>query len=324
MAGVQKNPVFSAGFSAKEADSMIRRRREDAENPAWPGLVDIFGFTLAFLLLLWFAANWPEKVENLERQTQDLGARITSMNAENEQLTKVNQSLAEKLHLQDMNNQGLAEKVKQLEDNNKNLDAQTKLSQANNLDLNEKILRLNQERAALKDIGLKDWEELLKLLRTKLAKSNMIIIPNKTDKEIEIRGKPRVTFETMQYELSPYDDNRLQVLAPILYNLRQKKKFFITINGTADPRELQDGAPPRNNTELSALRAATVAAMLEKAAPGLGQYLRVTGLGVKGQKRTLAPGENPDLIYQQYRSVSLVLKIDVAAIMQQTSPNPSP
>lgn len=303
---------------------MIRRRREDAENPAWPGLVDIFGFTLAFLLLLWFATNWPEKVENLERQTQDLGARITSMNAENEQLTKVNQSLAEKLRLQDMNNQGLAEKVKQLEDNNKNLDAQTKLSQANNLDLNEKILQLNQERAALKDIGLKDWEELLKLLHTKLAKSNMVIIPHKTDKEIEIRGKPRVTFETMQYELSPYDDNRLQVLAPILYNLRQKKKFFITINGTADPRELQDGAPPRNNTELSALRAATVAAMLEKAAPGLGQYLRVTGLGVKGQKRTLAPGENPDLIYQQYRSVSLVLKIDVAAIMQQTSPNPSP
>ena len=40
---------------------MAWRRREDAENPAWPGTVDVFGFTLAFLLLLWFAANWPEK-----------------------------------------------------------------------------------------------------------------------------------------------------------------------------------------------------------------------------------------------------------------------
>ena len=301
---------------------MIRRRREDAENPAWPGLVDIFGFTLAFLLLLWFAANWPEKVENLERKTQDLGARITSMNADNEQLTKINQSLAEKLRLQGLSNQDLSGKIKQLEESNANLAAQTRVSQANNLDLNEKILRLNQERAALKDIGLKDWEELLKLLRAKLAKSKMVIIPNKNDKEIEIQGKPRVTFETMQYELSPDDKHRLEVLAPILYELRQKKKFFITINGTADPRELQDGAPPRNNTELSALRAATVAAMLEKAAPGLGQYLRVTGLGVKGRKRTLAPGENPDQIYRQYRSVSLVLKIDVAAIMQGTSPKP--
>jgi flagellar motor protein MotB len=324
MAGVQKNPAFSAGFSAKEADSMIRRRREDAENPAWPGLVDIFGFTLAFILLLWFAANWPEQVENLERKTQDLGATIASMDADNRQLTEINQSLTEKLRLQGLINQDLTGKIKQLEESNENLTAQTRLSQANNLELNEKVQRLNQEKAALKDIGLKDWEELLKLLRAKLAKSNMVIIPNKTLKEIEIQGKPRVTFETMQYELSPNDKHRLEVLAPILYQLRQKKKFFITINGTADPRELQNEAPPRNNTELSALRAATVAAMLEKAAPGLGQYLRVTGLGVKGHKRTLAPGEDPDLIYRQYRSVSLVLKIDVAAIMQETSPNPSP
>jgi len=149
-----------------------------------------------------------------------------------------------------------------------------------------------------------------------------VIIPNKDDKEIEIRGKPRVTFDTTKYELSQYDKDRLKMLAPILYGLRQKKKFVITINGTADPRELQNAAPPRNNSELSALRAATVADMLEKSAPGLGHYLRVTGLGVKGQKRTLAPGENPDMAYRQYRSVNLVLKIDVAAIMQESSANP--
>jgi flagellar motor protein MotB len=303
---------------------MAWRRREDAENPAWPGLVDIFGFTLAFLLLLWFAANWPEKVENLERKSQNQGLQIASMHAENRKLKEVNQSLDEKLRLQGLTNQGLAEKVRQLEDNNKNLDAQTRLLQANNADLNGKILQLNYEKAALKDIGRKDWEELLKLLQTKLAKSKMIIIPNQNDKEIEIQGKPRVTFETMKYELSPDDKHRLQVLAPILYELRQKKKFFITINGTADPRELQNAAPPRNNSELSALRAATVAAMLEKSAPGLGHYLRVTGLGVKGQERTLAPGENPDMIYRQYRTVNLVLKIDVAAIMQESSANPAP
>lgn len=296
---------------------MAWRRREDAENPAWPGLVDIFGFTLAFLLLLWFAANWPQQVENLERKTQDLGHRIGSLRAENKELQEANLSLAEKLRLQGLANQDLTAQVQQWQENQKNLDAQTKLLEASNLNLNEKITQLNQEKAALRDIGLKDWQELLKLLKAKLANSNMAVIPNKIDKAIIIQGKPRVTFETMKYELSPYDKQRLEALAPILYELRQKKNFFITINGTADPRELRNAAPPRNNTELSALRAAAVAALLEKAAPGLGRYLRVTGLGVKGQKRALAPGENPDMIYRQYRSVNLVLKIDVAAIMQE-------
>jgi flagellar motor protein MotB len=303
---------------------MAWRRREEAENPAWPGLVDIFGFTLAFLLLLWFAANWPEKVENLERQSQDQGLQIASLRIEKKRLQEVNRSLDEKLRQQGLTNQSLAEKVKQLEDNAKNFEVQTRLLQTNNADLSGKILQLNQEKAALQDIGRKDWEELLKLLQAKLAKSKMIIIPNQNDKEIEIQGKPRVTFETMKYELSENDKHRLQALAPILYELRQKKKFFITINGTADPRELQNAAPPRNNSELSALRAATVAAMLEKAAPGLGHYLRVTGLGVKGQERTLAPGENPDMAYRQYRSVNLVLKIDVAALMQENSAKPAP
>lgn len=303
---------------------MAWHRREDAENPAWPGMVDIFGFTLAFLLLLWFIANWPQKVVDLERKSQDLERQIASKNVDNKQLQTRNQSLDEKLRLLGLTNQTLTEKMKQLEEINKNLDAQTGLLQASNLDLNGKIQQLNQEKAALKEIGLKDWEELLKLLQPRLAKSNMVIIPNRNDKEIEIQGMPRVTFETNKYELSPYDKDRLQLLAPILYELRQKKKFFITINGTADPRELQNAAPPRNNSELSALRAATVAAILEKAAPGLGQYLRVTGLGVKGQKRTLAPGENPDMVYQQYRSINLVLKIDVAALVQDKAASSTP
>jgi flagellar motor protein MotB len=303
---------------------MAWRRREDAENPAWPGLVDIFGFTLAFLLLLWFAANWPQKVENLERKSKNLGVQVASMNAENRRLQEINQSLAEKLRRQGLTNQDLALKVSQLEETNKNLDSQAKLLQASNLDLNGQIQQLNQAKAALQEIGLKEWQELLKLLQARLAKSNMVIIPNRNNKEITIQGKPRVTFDTNRYELSPYDKHRLQLLAPILYELRQKKKFFITINGTADPRELRNAAPPRNNTELSALRAATVATVLEKAAPGLGEYLRVTGLGVKGQKRPLAPGENPDMAYRQYRTVNLVLKIDVAGLMQESSASPAP
>jgi flagellar motor protein MotB len=303
---------------------MAWRRREDAENPAWPGLVDIFGFTLAFLLLLWFAANWPEKVKNLERKTQDLGARIASMNAENKQLQEMKLSLEEKLRLQGLNSKSIADQIQQLEENNKNLNAQLGLLQAHNLDLNGKVQQLTDEKAALKDIGLKDWEELLKLLQARLAKSQMTIIPDRNDKEITLQGEPQVTFKTMEYVLSPNDKHRLEVLAPILFELRQKKKFFITINGTADPRELKTSAPPRNNTELSALRAAAVAAVLEKSAPGLGRYLRVTGLGVKGKVRKLAPGENPEKIYRMYRTVNLVLKIDVAAIMQESAAKTAP
>jgi flagellar motor protein MotB len=302
---------------------MAWRRREDAENPAWPGLVDIFGFTLAFILLLWFAANWPEKVKNLEKKSKGLGQQIVSLDAENRQLKDMNQSLDEQLRLLGLTNQSLTEKMKQAEEANKNLGAQINLLQTSNLDLSGKVQQLNQEQAAFREIGLKDWAELLKLLQARLAKSNMVIIPNRNAKEIEIQGKPRVTFETNRYEMSPYDTQRLQALAPILYELRQKKKFFITINGTADPRELNRAAPPRNNTELSALRAATVAALLEKSAPGLGQYLRVTGLGVKGQKHTLAAKENPDMAYRQYRTVNLVLKIDVAALMQEHAAKPA-
>jgi flagellar motor protein MotB len=302
---------------------MAWHRREDAENPAWPGLVDIFGFTLALLLLLWFAANWPLKVKNLEMKRQNVERQLLAMTAANRQLKAQNQSLDKNLRLQGITNQVLTLNKKQVEENNKILSEQLNLLQANNLDLSGKVQQLDKERAAFRDIGLKDWEELLKMLQAKLAGSDLVIIPNRQAKEIEIQGKPRLTFATNRYELSPYDKQRLDALAPILYELRQKKKFFITINGTADPRELHNINPPRNNTELSALRAAAVAALMVKAAPGLGQYLRVTGLGVKGHTRKLAPGENPDMAYRQYRTVNLVLKIDVAALMQERAGKPA-
>ncbi len=293
------------------------RRHEDTDNPAWPGLVDIFAFTLVFLLIIWFANNLPQKVENLEKETQDLSARINLLAGEKQQLEGLNQSLREKLARVDEANLNLSGKVKLLEENLQNLDSQKALLQEANVGLSAEIQRLNQENASLKDIGRKDWEELLKLLQSRLAGTQMAIVPNEQDKEIEIHGKPRITFETLKYELSDADRQRLERLAPILLDLRRKKQFFITISGTADPRELHDAAPPRNNTELSALRAATVAAMLENASPGLGRYLRVMGLGVKGQEKTLAPGNDPDRFYQEYRTVSLVLKIDVAALMQE-------
>lgn len=299
------------------------RRHEDTDNPAWPGLVDIFAFTLAFLLIIWFANNLPQKVENLEKETQNLSARITSLTGEKQQLRDLNQRLRNRLALADQKSQELSGQVKGLENtlqglenSLQDLDSQRAALKQANLGLNTEVQRLAEANASLRDLGRRDWQELLQMLRKRLAGMQVQIIPHEQEKEIEIHGKPRITFETMQYELAAGDRQRLERLAPILLDLRRKKPFFITINGTADPRELHDSAPPRNNTELSALRAATVAAMLENASPGLGRYLRVMGLGVKGQKKSLAPQDDPDRFYQKYRTVSLVLKIDVAALMQ--------
>jgi flagellar motor protein MotB len=295
-------------------------RREEAENPAWPGMVDIFAFSLAIVLILWLAGNWPQRVEHLEKQAQTLSARLSSLDTEKQQLLDMNKSLRDQMGLLAQTNVSLEEKIASLEESAQSLDAQRTSLQEANLGLSAEIQRLSEAHAALRDIGRKDWEELLKLLQGRLAGMPLTIIPNEQDKEIEIHGKPRITFATLQYELTEANKQRLQLLAPILSDLRQKKKFFITISGTADPREVHNAVPPRNNAELSALRAATVAAMLENASPGMGRHLRVMGLGVKGQEKALSPGVDPDEFYQDYRSVSLVLKIDVAAIMQEDQP----
>ena len=300
---------------------MAWRRRDDFDNPAWPGMVDIFAFTLALFMIFWFAGNFPAKLENLEKKTQDLTARMRLLDSKNIHLTESNRNLSAKLEALTQNNQNLLAQVDSLQEKNRDLDSQNKSLASGTLALNAKIAHLDEENIQLRDIGRKDWEELLKLLQEKLVGLPMKIIPHQRDKEIEIQGNPKITFETNEYDLTEFDQNRLEHLATILRDLRQSKKFFITINGTADPRELQRDLPPRNNTELSALRAATVAAVLENAAAGLGQHLRILGLGSKGVAKTLTSRENPDTIFRQYRTVSLVLKVDVASLLQEGQPS---
>jgi flagellar motor protein MotB len=300
---------------------MAWRRRDDFDNPAWPGMVDIFAFTLALFMIFWFAGNFPAKLENLEKKTQDLTARMRLLDSKNIHLTESNRNLSAKLEALTQNNQNLLAQVDSLQEKNRELDSQNKSLTSGTLALNAKIAHLDEENIQLRDVGRKDWEELLKLLQEKLVGLPMKIIPNQRDKEIEIQGNPKITFETNEYDLTEFDQNRLEQLATILRDLRQSRKFFITINGTADPRELQRDFPPRNNTELSALRAATVAAVLENAAAGLGQHLRILGLGSKGVAKTLTSKENPETIFRQYRTVSLVLKVDVASLLQEGQPS---
>ena len=62
--------------------------------------------------------------------------------------------------------------------------------------------------------------------------------------------------------------------------------------------------------------------VLEDAAPGLGQHLRILGLGSRGVTKTRTT-DNLNTAYRQYRTVSLVLKIDVASLLKDEQRGPS-
>lgn len=294
---------------------MAWHRRDDFDNPAWPGMVDIFAFSLALFMIFWFAGNFPAKLETLEKNNQDLSDRLKSKDSSNVRLTADNRSLSAQIQSLAQDNQNLLNQMNLVQNQNRELDAQNNSLAAGTLALTAKVAHLDEENIQLRDIGRQDWERLLKMLQERVSGLGVKIIPNQRDKEIEIQGNPKITFETMKYELNTPDENLLEQLAPILKNLQQSNKFFITINGTADPREFDREAPPRNNPELSALRAATVGRVLEDAAPGLGQHLRITGLGSRGAARASIL-QNPNTAYRQYRTVSLVLKIDVASLLK--------
>jgi flagellar motor protein MotB len=294
---------------------MAWRRRDDFDNPAWPGMVDIFAFSLALFMIFWFAGNFPVKLENLEKKNQDLLARLKMLDSTNIHLSANNQTLSTQLQSLTQSNKNLLDQVNSLQEKNRDLDAQNSSLAAGTVALVAKVAHLDEENTQLRDIGRQDWERLLKFLQEKLAGFPVKIIPNQHDKEIEIQGNPKITFETMKYDLGTEDQNLLERLAPLLQALRRTNTFFITINGTADPREFDRDLPPRNNSELSALRAATVATVLEDAAPGLGQHLRILGLGSKGVAKTAHTTDNLNTAYRPYRTVSLVLKIDVASLL---------
>lgn len=225
------------------------RRRDEGENPAWPGLVDIFAFTLVFVLLLGFADI------NLFRE-------------ENERLKK------------EIN--GLKKEITEFKEGVR---------------------------------GLRELKEFYGIVKTRLPE-NFSITFNEDAIEIVIKGVPPIYFETGEYNLSSLDSQRLSRLAPIIFSLIQGRPFYVLINGTADPRFLPDrGIPPHNNVELSALRSATVADLLEKVAPGVGRYLRVAGLGVRGEEAP--PGVDREEYYRQFRTVNLLIKVDVEKLQSQ-------
>lgn len=245
------------------------RRREEGENPAWPGLVDVFAFTLVFVMLLWLSTDLPQEIEKLQKEKA----------AYQQQLQELENSIK---------------------------------------DLRDQVAKLQE----IMSLGRQRLQDLLAHLELRVDKNNFSLTSQLDYLEIKIHGEPLIYFGTARYELVELDQERLKHLAPILYETLRGQPFYILINGTADPREMRDRLPPRDNIQLSALRAATVAALLEKAAPGLGDYLRIVGLGVKGREMPLPIGADPDEFYRPYRTVDLVIKVDLEKLLEQPQAAP--
>jgi hypothetical protein len=220
---------------------MRLRRQDDYENPAWPGLVDIFAFTLVLALIIWGSGKPGGDTGN--------GIRVTPPSIIDE-VAKLERQHLEKFHKCFLNcvNPGEVDC---------NYDDQTR--------------------------------------------------------EIKISFHDPIIFGTNKFDLTPDDQMRFKELAPKLQKCVSSGPYIILINGTADPRKIRETSKtPKNNTELSALRSATVSGLLDEAVSGIGKKPRVVGLGVKGK---LIEPEPPDAdeAYKEYRTVYLIIRVEFSA-----------
>lgn len=119
----------------------------------------------------------------------------------------------------------------------------------------------------------------------------------------QFEGK-EVFFDSAQYSLSDTDRLAVETAArEISRQMADRQNLVVLVNGTADPMALRpSNTPPRDNLELSALRAAEVSRILVEA--GLTGRLQVVGLGEQGT----AAGRTPEEL-REFRRVFLELRL---------------
>ena len=202
-------------------------RDDDQENPAWPGLVDLFAFGMVAMLLLWVSAI-PEPPK---------GPVLTPQ--ERERL------------------------------------AQVKM--------------LEEVRDVLSD-------------RPVFGKDGLIVEENPPAIRVVRFSGQEIFFNRSEFVLSEGDRRALaQAAVEIRVAIVNRPELIVVVNGTADPEPFRPReTPPRDNIELSALRAAVVSRIL--AAEGLERRLQVVGLGTRGQ----AEGKTSEQL-QEYRKVFIEL-----------------
>ena len=163
----------------------------------------------------------------------------------------------------------------------------------------------------------------LREIEAELVKEGALV---RSDITVATEGPPRlairtfrgqqVQFDVLRYDLQPSDRERLEAAARSLADVTRSHgnsrlaRYVIEIWGEADPRPLPSSSvPPRNNRELSALRAARVASILVDGGIKKDQ-LRILGLGANAPESEgkLRPGETDeerDRRLAKYRTVRI-------------------
>ena len=240
---------------------MLRRRSsDDHENPAWPGLVDLFAFGMVLMGVLWAAAAPAADAGDSRAELEKARQRIAELESENA---------------------GLKSVVKGAE---------------------EALDRLARARA----------QALLDRLRAAIPSSDVRfgeLLPDSPEFAIEAVGGRTPTFDKAKAILHD-DDRALLVRAAELLGPHVAADPALTLvsRGTADPRPLTSPVHPRDNVELSALRAADTAKALGAGSDVMTMgKLSVVGLGEVGR---LEPDVvDADAAYAKYRSVRLSLLV---------------
>ena len=261
------------------------RRLTDHENPAWPGLVDLFAFSMILVLFLWVSSQTPQSTDktDLADSLRVEQARIESLLVENAMLRKQLSSTRATLAKNTSDRRRL-------------------LRQAILEELNDVSRRLvDRFGPHPEDSGELDTARMRITIRRFLGRE--------------------LLFGTLSSGLEEEDRLALARFVRMIADLLPEHPALrLDIEGTADPRPVRRTTHPRDNVELSALRAAAVANVMLSATPALAGRVRVAGLGAVGH---LDPSvTDPETAYRHYRRVTLHLAIDPSDLVSDTLRSP--
>lgn len=166
----------------------------------------------------------------------------------------------------------------------------------------------------LKDIpglSVKDPESPDGILRLDIVAHDGILL------QATVPSQDKVTFVTQKYDLEVGKADRIVAVARAM----KSRGFFndpariLVVEGEADPRPfLTTHGVPRDNVDLSALRAATVSKLLLQAEIPANQ-IEVVGLGARSQQSARRVGETLEEYerrLEEFRRVRLSLRFDLS------------
>jgi len=275
---------------------MLRRRHATQESPAWPGLVDLFAFSLIIFVVISLADQSQSEPDNDTLEKQLDSTRI--------ELAAVRDSLESVMFSFKEANR----KITLLESDLKLYKKQSEEAERAAEDAKERL----KARARILAKNLRD--DLQEQLGGTWGDLEQVH-PNLPEFELtEFQGKP-IYFETGKWALSKDGVAALTKFRIALKNtLAQYPAAQIEVNGTADPQPFNGKWQIKDNIELSAMRAATVAKLLSNKnsdeESSIQNKILVVGLGETGKKLALGlSAQSQKSILQKFRTVTLKIRI---------------